>query len=210
MWLNGERMIRNALRAGGMLMAPLLLLVACGERVPAGPRAALPPGQAPGFFAAAVRHFASRTEVPILVDPRPLRPESALGSVAASDLMASETETIRMRTRVVESGGWRTTDAPDDWRCVFSQGLPPAQPPAREPPDTLRLRRDACREKGPYESLVFGLPQSGTEPGQPDRWRIRTMRMLPYGYEVVDLFLQKNPDGEWTVVDARVRSGVFS
>lgn len=191
-------------------MASLLLLVACGERVPAGPQASLPPGQAPGLFAAAVRHFASRTEVPILVDPRPLRPEAGLGSVAESDLMASETEIIRMRTRVVESGGWRITDAPGDWRCVFSRGLPRAELPAREPADTLRLRREACRERGPYESLVFGLPESGTEPGHPGRWRIRTMRMLPYGYEVVDLFLRKIPNGEWTVVDARVRTGVFS
>lgn len=59
-------------------------------------------------------------------------------------------------------------------------------------------------------SLAFGIPQSGSDPDHPDRWRIRSMRMLSYGYEVVDLSLLRDPDGGWRVVEARVRSGVFS
>lgn len=186
----------------------MLMVTGCSERLPAGPQAALVPSRSPDFFAAAVRYFDGRTEVPILVDPRPLRPELRLDSVGQNDLMTWESETIRMRTRVVESGGWQIADAPRDWRCVLSQGVPPPVP--RPEPDSLRLRYAPCRARGPYESLVFGLPQSGTDPDHPDRWRIRTMRMVPYGYEVVDLFLEKSPHGEWTVVEDRVRSGVFS
>lgn len=197
---------------GLCLHAAMLVLASmaggCTERSPAGPQAALAPQKSPSFFAAAVRWFDDRTEAPVVIDPRPLRPEAGLDSVAESDLLASEPETVRMRTRVVESGGWRITDAPRDWRCVWSQGLPPPVP--RPEPDSLRLRYAACRERGAYESLVFGLPQSGTDPDHPDRWRIRTMRMLPYGYEVVDLFLEKTTDGEWSVAGARVRAGVFS
>jgi hypothetical protein len=197
-------------RAASVVMAPLLMVVAlgCSERLPAGPQAALAPRQSPDFFTAAVSHFARKTGVPILVDPRPLRPEARLNSVTDADLLPSEAETIRMRTRVIESAGWRTADAPADWRCVFSQA--PRPPDAPPEPDSLRLRYQPCRERGPYEILVFGLPQSGTDPDHPSRWRIRTMRMLPYGYEVVDLFLEKSPSGEWTVVADRVRSGVFS
>lgn len=180
----------------------------CTERSPAGPRAALAPPQSPDFFAAAAGYFAGGTRAPIRVDPRPLRPEAALGSVTERDLMLSDGETIRMRARVLESAGWRTADAPADWRCVFSQGLPPANP--RPLPDSLRLHREACLSQGPYVSLAFGIPQAGTDPDHPDRWRIRAMRMLPYGYEVVDLFLLRDPDGGWRVVEAHVRSGVFS
>ena len=180
----------------------------CTERSPAGPQAALAPPRSPDLFAAAVGYFADGTQGPIRVDPRPLRPEAALGSVTERDLMPLDAETIHMRTRVIESAGWRTADAPRDWRCVFSQGLPPAQP--RPLPDSLRLHREACLSGGPYVSLAFGIPQSGTDLEHPDRWRIRAMRMLSYGYEVVDLHLLRDPDGGWRVVEARVRSGVFS
>ena len=36
------------------------------------------------------------------------------------------------------------------------------------------------------------------------------MRMLLYGFEVVDLYLEPRPNGAWEVVEARVRNGVFS
>lgn len=180
----------------------------CAERSPAGPPAALAPQLSPDLFAAAVRWLDDRTQAPVIVDPRPLRPEAALDSVAESDLLAGETETVRMRTRVVESGGWGIADAPRDWRCVWSQVLPPPVP--RPEPDSLRLRYAACRARAPYESLVFGLPQAGTDPNHPHRWRMRTLRMLANGYEVVDLFLERRPGGDWAVAEARVRSGVFS
>lgn len=190
----------------------LTVLIGCTGPVPRGPRTAPVPGESPAFFAAAVGYFArdTMTPLPVLVDPRPLRPEAALRSVSEADLIQLDTQTIALRTRVVESGGWRTTSAPRDWRCVFSQVLPPAQPRRQERQDTLQQLHKACRQKGAYQSLVFGLPQSGTDPGHPDRWRIRAMRMLLNGYEVVDLFLRSGPDGTWRVVEARVRSGVFS
>jgi hypothetical protein len=201
---------RKGARGAKAVIAAVILVIAtgCSERGPAGLQSALAPQQSPEFFAAAVRHFASRTQVAILVDPRPLRPEVRLDSVALGDLMPSDAQTVLMRTRVVESGGWRITDAPTDWRCVWSRVLPPPQP--RAEPDSLRLRFQECRKRGPYQSLVFGLPQSGTDPAHPDRWRIRSMRMLPNGYEVADLFLENAPDGQWAVVETRVLSGVFS
>lgn len=188
----------------------LAAVVACAERLPAGVQASPEPGRSPALFTAVVRYFAARTQVPIRVDPRPLRPEARLNSVTDEDLLAGEAETIRMRTRVLEGDGWAVARAPEDWGCVLSQGVAPGQPAQAAAPDTLRARRDACREKGAYESLVFGLPQPGTDPDHPERWRVRTVRMLPYGYEVVDLFLEHRPSGDWMVVDARVRSGVFS
>ena len=90
------------------------------------------------------------------------------------------------------------------------QGVPPARPPQRAESDSLRMHREACRQRGQFESLVFGLPQPASDTAQSGRWRIRAMRMLPYGYEVVDLFLEQRASGDWQVVDAQVRSGVFS
>jgi len=185
-----------------------LLVSGCSERLPAGPAASVSPQLSPDFFAAAVRYFDSQMEAPVVVDPRPLRPEARLSSVTENDLFPSESEVIRMRTRVVESGGWRLTDAPRDWRCVWSQGL--RRPLSRPDPDSVRLHKEDCLSRAPYQSLVFGLPQPGTDPEHPERWRIRTMQMLTYGYQVVDLFLEAGPSGGWSVVEERVRSGVFS
>jgi hypothetical protein len=185
-----------------------MIATGCSERLPAGPAASVSPQLSPDFFAAAVRYFGTKTEAPIVVDPRPLRPESRLGSVGVNDLLPGETETIRMRTRVVESGGWRLTDAPRDWGCIWLHALPPAVP--QPEPDSVRLHKEACGSRAPYQSLVFGLPQAGTDPNHPERWRIRTMQMLTYGYQVVDLFLEASPNGGWTVVEERVRTGVFS
>lgn len=197
-------------RAASIAAAALLVVVSasCSERLPGGPQAALEPGLSPDFFAAAVSYFDGRTALPILVDPRPLRPEARLRSVSENDLLTAEAETIRMRERVVESAGWRTTDAPADWRCVFAQALPPALPATV--PDSLRRHRDACIQRGQYESLIFGLPQSGTDPDHPGRWRIRSVRMLLYGYEIIDLFLERRERGDWEVVESRVLDGVFS
>jgi hypothetical protein len=201
---------RNRVGAAPILaMLLLLAAVGCVERLQPGPHASLPPQRDPDFFATAVGYFASKATVPILVDPRPLRPEAGLSTVAESDLMSSAEQIVRMRARVVRSAGWRATSAPDDWRCVFSVTVPPAV--ARpEPRDTLQRLRERCRRRGPYESLVFGLPESGTDPDHPDRWRIRAMSMVPHGYEVVDLFLERTSAGAWTVSEARVRTGVFS
>jgi hypothetical protein len=198
------------MHADGIVAAALLLLLVtgCSERLPAGPQAALTPQLSPDFFSAALGFFASRTTAQLVVDPRPLRPDTRLSSVTAADLLPAEAETVRMRTRVIERAGLRVTDATVDWRCVFSQVVrPPEAPPE---PDSLRLRYEPCRQRGLYESLVFGLPQSGTDPDHPSRWRIRTMRMLPNGYEVVDLFLERSPGGEWVVVEDRVRDAVIS
>lgn len=155
----------------------------------------------------AVAYIDERTELPVRVDPRPLRPEARLSSVQESDLIASAEEVVRMRMSVMESHGWGPTDAAEDWKCVFSEGLLPARD--HPVPDSVRAQREACRRRGRHESLVFGLPQQGTDPVHRGRWRIRTMRMLPYGFEVADLFLE-DAGGGWRVVDANVRSGVFS
>jgi hypothetical protein len=202
--------IRRIARAVPGALTTLLVLAApgCSERLPAGPAAFVSPHLSPDFFAAAVRYFGTKTEAPIVVDPRPLRPESRLGSVGMNDLLPAETETIRMRTRVVESGGWRITDAPRDWGCIWSQAL--SSPVPRPVPDSVRLHKEDCLSRAPYQSLVFGLPQPGTDPDHPDRWRIRTMQMFTFGFQVVDLFLEASPNGGWTVVEERVRTGVFS
>lgn len=203
-------MIRRPMR-GASFAVPLLavtMAAACSERLPAGPQAGVEPRLSPDFFSAAVGYFASRTAVPVRVDPRPLRPEARLSWVRQDDLLEGQMEVIRMRTRVVESAGWRMADATEDWVCVLSQG--PAPPVPRQEPDSIRQWRARCAESGDYQSFVFGLPQSGTDPDHPEWWRIRTMQMLPYGYQVVDLFLERRPNGTWIVVDARVRDGIFT
>lgn len=67
-------------RAARLLFAHLLVLLpaGCSERTPGGPQATIAPPLSPDFFAAAVGYFASRARAPLLVDPRPLRPEAAL------------------------------------------------------------------------------------------------------------------------------------
>lgn len=186
-------------------------LAACSEAAPAGPRPAeSSPGESPAFFAAAVRYFVARGEGPLRVDPRPLRPEARLHSVTERDLLPGTPEIVRMRTAVLEREGWDAADAVADWKCVFAEGYPPARPPASEPADSMRLRHEECRRNGRFQSLILGIPQAGTDPGHPHRWRIRTMRMLLHGYEGVDLFLERSASGDWNVVDARDRTGVFS
>lgn len=197
-------------RSASVFCASLLaLLPACSYTAP-GIDPTTVAERSPASFAAAVGYFAGRSSVPVRVDPRPLRPEARLSSVRQSDLITSEAEIIRIRTRVVESGGWSLANAVEDWGCVLSQGVPPARPPQSAEADSLRLHREACRQRGQFESLIFGLPQPASDTAHGARWRIRAMRMLPSGYEVVDLFLEQRPRGEWQVVDAQVRSGVFS
>lgn len=138
-----------------------------------------------------------------------MRAEAALSALQQGDLLEAEEGVIRMRARAIEAHGWTRGNAVEDWGCVFAQGLPPAQPP-QSVSDSLRVQREACLRYGPYESLVFELPQAGTDPDHPQRWRIRALRMLTYGYEVIDLFLESAKDGTWSVVAQERRSGVMS
>lgn len=197
-------------------------LVACIESGVSGPRAQVSPAESPAFFASAVAHFTAAARMPVVVDPRPLRPEALLHSVTERDLLPDHDATVELRTRVIGDLGLHTSDATEDWKCVFSAGLRGPRPggSSREDslwaarraqePDSLRLRRDACLARGEYLSLAFGLPQAGTDPQHPRRWRIRAVRMLLYGWEVVDLFLEARPAGNWEVVDEQTRVGAFS
>jgi hypothetical protein len=194
-----------------------IVLVACTEL--AAPRAQVAPPESADFFAAAVAHLAGRASAPVRVDPRPLKPEALLYSVRESDLLLTDHATIRLRTDALAAHEVPTADATADWRCVFSTGL--RAPPSRDhdpiwaemraaESDSVRQRREACRAGGEYESLAFGLPQAGTQPDHPGRWRIRAIRMLLYGWEVVDLFLEPNAQGRWDVVAEQTRVGSFS
>lgn len=71
----------------------------------------------------------------------------------------------------------------------------------------MRVHREACRRNGRYQSLVFGLPEPGTQPG---RWRLRTMRMMLHGFEGMDLYLERDVSGAWNVVSAQDRTGALS
>ena len=187
-------------------------LGACSEVAPARVRpAGATPEESPTFFAAAVGYFVARSEVPVRVDPRPLRPEAQLYSVTERDLLPGTPEIVRMRTTVLEQSRWGVADAVADWKCVFAEGYPRARPPGgSEPSDSLRVRHEGCRRNGRFQSLILGLPQAGTDPDHPQRWRIRTMRMFLHGFEGVDLFLEQRASGEWEVVDVRDRTGAFS
>jgi hypothetical protein len=74
----------------------------------------------------------------------------------------------------------------------------------------VRQRREACRAGGEYVSLAFGPPQADTQPEHPGRWRIRAVRMMLHGWEVVDLFLEADAQGRWEVVAEQTRVGSFS
>lgn len=193
------------------ILALATSLAACVGFPSSGPRARTAPGESPSFFAAAVQHFVRASSAPVRVDPRPLRPESTLRSVTDADILLADTATTRVRTAVLAAAGVPLADATADWRCVFATGLrlPPEAGGIAEP-DSLRARRDACRRGGEYVSLALGLPQAGTDPEHPRWWRIRAMRMMLHGWEVVDLFLEPDARGEWRVVDERVRVGAFS
>lgn len=194
-------------------------LAGCYEGAPAGAHAQVAPAESPEFFIAAVDYFAGKAEAPVRVDPRPLRAGALLHSVAASDLLLTDRETIRLRTAALAARGIPPADATADWRCVFATGLRPPPGQGTDPiweqirraePDSLRERRDACRAGGEYVSLAFGPPQAGTQPAHPGRWRIRAMRMMLHGWEVVDLFLEPNARGRWEVVSVQERVGAFS
>jgi hypothetical protein len=196
-------------RRAAVVAGAIVWLTIAGCAGPATTRSQPAPAavESPNLFRAAVAYFDERTVLPIRVDPRPLRPEARLSTVQENDLIEPAEEVVRMRMSVMESRRWGRTDAAEDWKCVFSEGIPPARD--HPVPDSVRAQREACRQRGRYESLVLGLPQHGTDPVHPGRWRIRTMRILPYGFEVVDLFLEDD-GGVWHAVDANVRSGVFS
>lgn len=203
------------------LVIPSVILVSCAEAGPPGPAAQMAPEDSPAFFAAAVEFFARNPGPPLIVEPRPLQPEAMLYSIAEKDLLLTDSQAIRLRTQVIRAAGLRTTDATEDWKCVFSSDPHPrptgsrvedsiwAARRAREP-DSLRLHRQACRSRGESLSLAFGLPQAGTDPEHPERWRIRAVRMLSYGWEVVDLYLVPRADGTWEVVRAETRVGSFT
>lgn len=198
-----------------MTMRPLTLAAwlacvpaaACSQGAPAGPHAVEAAPLDAAFFAAAVRYFADRDSLPVRVDPRPLRPEARLYSVTHADLLVGQPDVVRMRTVVAETAGWAVADAVTDWTCVFAEGYPPARPPAGAAADSIRVHREACRRNGRYQSLIFGLPQPGPEPG---RWRLRTMRMLLHGFEGMDLHLERGASGAWNVVAVEDRTGAFS
>jgi hypothetical protein len=166
--------------------------------------------ESPALFAAAVEYFAEGDTLPVRVDPRPLRPEARLYSVTEPDLLTGTPEIVRMRRRVLQTAGWVEANAAADWTCVFAEGYPPARPPTNEPSDSASLTREECRRKGRFQSLVFGVPEAGTDPAHPHRWRIRAMRMLLHGFEGMDLYLEQRASGEWSVVEVRERTGVFS
>jgi hypothetical protein len=195
------------------------LLLSCTEAPMAGPHAQMQPAESQRFFAAAVESLAGTSQAPVRVDPRPLRPESALRSVTESDLLLTDTATIRLRTATLTAAGLPLADAIRDWGCVFASGLERAGGGGNDPiweqiraatPDSVRAHREACRQHGSYTSLVFGPPQAGTDPEHPRWWRIRAMRMMLHGWEIVDLFLEPRANGAWDVVHTRVRVGAFS
>jgi hypothetical protein len=199
-----------------------LLLPSCSETAMSGPHAQTSPAESEHFFAAAVEHFVRGSAVPVRVDPRPLQPGALLHSVSESDILVADRETTRLRTAVLSASEIPLADATADWRCAFATGLrgPGAgQPGGSDPiwqqirdaePDSVRVRREACRREGEFVSLAFGLPQAGTDPEHPQWWRIRAMRMMLHGWEVVDLFLEPRAGGEWSVVNVQERVGSFS
>jgi hypothetical protein len=202
-----------------LLAAAAVLLASCSESAPAGPHARTAPAESAEFFLAAVEYFAGRSAVPVRVDPRPLKADALLHSVGHGDLLLADHRTIGLRTAALATRGIPRADAPQDWRCVFATGLRPSPGRGTDPlweqihraePDSLRERRELCRARGEYVSLAFGPPQAGTQPGHPRRWRIRAMRMLLHGWEVVDLFLEPDSKGEWQVVSVQERVGAFS
>jgi hypothetical protein len=158
-----------------VLVACSLALTACGEPGPSGPRGQVSPAESPAFFASAVAHFTAASRAPVIVDPRPLRPAAMLHSVHDTDLLPGETATAELRTRVVRSLGLRTSDATEDWKCVFSTGLRGPEPGGNrredslwaarraQEPDSLRLRREACRARGEFVRAAAG----GNGPGAP-------------------------------------------
>jgi hypothetical protein len=204
-----------------LLVAAALMISAgaCSEVTPANPSAQLSPTHSPDLFIAAVTYFAARSEAPVRVDPRPLKAEAMLHSVTEQDLLLTDSATIRLRTAALAAHGIPAADAIADWGCVFATGVRPPPGQGHDPiweqmraaePDSLRRHREACRATGEYVSLAFGPPQAGTQAEHPRRWRIRAMRMLLYGWEVVDLFLEPNARGQWEVVDVQERVGAFS
>jgi hypothetical protein len=196
---------------GGLVAA----FAACVEAPTSGPRAQVQPAESPQFFAAAVQVLVVSSDAPVRVDPRPLRPEARLNSISESDILAADSATMRLRTGVLATLRIPLSDATADWRCVFATGVYPGRGGstpnwATPEPDSVRVSREACAQQGPYTSLAFGLPQAGTDPDHPQLWRIRAMRMMLHGWEIVDLFLEPGSNGTWEVVRQQVRVGAFS
>lgn len=217
-WRSGGSGLRALVPVTGMA----LLLGSCSETGLPGPHAQETPGESQAFFAAAVSYSARRSETPVRVDPRPVRAEAQLHAITESDIVTTDSATIRLRMAALAAEGIPLADAVQDWRCVFAEGMrgpPPGEKGGNDPiweqiragePDSVRAQREACRRDGRYTSLVFGPPQPGTDPEHPRWWRIRAMRMMLHGWEVVDLFLERTADGAWEVVRMQERVGSFS
>jgi hypothetical protein len=112
----------------------------------------------------------------------------------------------RMQSAFVSGRSAPRGNAADHWKCVFSQGVPAAVPALVA--DSIRVHAERCVARGSRESLVFGSDEAVS--GYLGRFRIPVVRMLLRGYEVIDLFLEHGPSGDWRVVDAVVRTGAFS
>lgn len=217
------RISNEARRRSLLSLASLVMgLASCTEAGPPDPHAQVMPGESEQFFATVVSFSVRASKVPVRVDPRPLRAESPMRSVSHEDLVLDDSATIRLRTAVLRASSIPLSDATRDWQCVFASGMrgpPPGERGGSDPiwdqiraaePDSLRVRREACRERGEYLSLAFGPPQAGTDREHPRWWRVRAMRMMLHGWEIVDLFLEQQADGTWKVVRTQERVGAFS
>jgi hypothetical protein len=166
-------------------------------------------GSDPLVVAAALGHFAGRTEGVLLVDPRPLRPGASLQGIRERDIDAADEGVVRARTRFLEGRGIRTTDAAADMRCAFSRGVPPPDSLLRLEPDSLRSHRQACLARGVYTSYAFGRARPAGTPTSSGAVRVRAFRITTWSYEVWDLDLRPAARG-FEVTGARRLGGVAS
>lgn len=196
-----------------MAGAAAAVAAGCVEPQASGPVSAAAqtaPSRSVGLFSAAIDHFAVTGGAPLLVDPRPLRPDADLSGVQSGDLAVAETAVVRLRTGVLAQRRIATTDATADQRCAFTQGVTPPEEYLRTEPDSIGLRRRECLQRGAYASVIFGLPQRVEGAASAETWKLTAVRITTSSYYVWDLYLRPAAGGRWAVVDAKRVYGIMS
>lgn len=156
----------------------------------------------------------------IRVDPRPATANPTFSYPSIEALAPVADEVLRGRREALRQMSFAPTDILEDSKCNFSGGL---SIPADAAPvaDSVQKRREACRDKGAFISVILGLPRQGG-PHFPARgiaeqatglqrgyWTTRVVEITDNSHFVYDVVAVREGNS-WRVVEKRELEGIWS